>query len=34
VEICAACGIEIVYLDTVLESSSRLLERYCEQRQP
>ena len=34
VEICAACGIAIVYLDTVLESSSRLLERYCEQRQP
>jgi cytidyltransferase-like protein len=32
VAICRECGIEVVYLDTVLDSSSRLLKRYCEQQ--
>jgi choline-phosphate cytidylyltransferase/glycerol-3-phosphate cytidylyltransferase len=32
VAICRECGIEVVYLDTVLDSSSRLLEHYCEQQ--
>jgi cytidyltransferase-like protein len=31
VVICRECGIEVVYLDTVLDSSSRLLKQYCEQ---
>jgi cytidyltransferase-like protein len=31
VTICRDCGIEIVYLDTVLDSSSRILRRFCEQ---
>lgn len=31
--ICAEHGIEIVYLDTVLESSSRLLQQYALERQ-
>jgi cytidyltransferase-like protein len=31
VAICRDCGIEIVYLDTVLDSSSRLLRQFCEQ---
>jgi cytidyltransferase-like protein len=30
VAICRECGIEVVYLDTVLDSSSRLLKQYCE----
>ena len=29
VEICRTYGIEIVYLDTVLDSSSRILKDYC-----
>lgn len=29
VRICGECGIEIVYLDTVLDSSSRILKDYC-----
>jgi cytidyltransferase-like protein len=32
VRICGEHGIEIVYLDTVLDSSSRLLEQYCERQ--
>jgi bifunctional ADP-heptose synthase (sugar kinase/adenylyltransferase) len=31
VVICRECGIEVVYLDTVLDSSSRLLKQFCEQ---
>jgi cytidyltransferase-like protein len=31
VEICREYGIEIVYLDTVLDSSSRILEQYLKQ---
>jgi cytidyltransferase-like protein len=31
VDICAAHGIGIVYLDTMLDSSSRILKNYCEQ---
>jgi cytidyltransferase-like protein len=35
VTICRECGIEVVYLDTVVDSSSRLLKQYCErQNQP
>ena len=30
VVICREFGIEVVYLDTVLDSSSRLLKQYCE----
>ena len=29
VEICAELGIEVVYLDTVLDSSTRLLDEHC-----
>jgi len=32
VTICAEYGIEIVYLDTVLDSSSRILSDYCAQQ--
>jgi len=32
VTICGECGIEVVYLDTVFDSSSRLLKQYCEQQ--
>jgi cytidyltransferase-like protein len=32
VEICRQYGIEIVYLDTVLDSSSRILKDYCAQQ--
>ncbi len=32
VVICGDCGIEVVYLDTVFDSSSRLLKQYCEQQ--
>jgi cytidyltransferase-like protein len=32
VVICRECDIEVVYLDTVLDSSSRLLEEYCQQQ--
>jgi cytidyltransferase-like protein len=32
VSICRECGIEVVYLDTVLDSSSRLLQQYCERQ--
>jgi cytidyltransferase-like protein len=32
VRICREHGIEIVYLDTVLDSSSRILKQYCEQQ--
>ena len=32
VSICRDHGIEIVYLDTVLDSSSRLLKDYCERQ--
>ena len=32
VTICRECGIEVVYLDTVLDSSSRLLQQYCERQ--
>lgn len=31
-ELCAARGIEVVYLDTVLDSSTAILERYGESR--
>jgi cytidyltransferase-like protein len=31
IEICERLGIEIVYLDTVLDSSSRILERFMEE---
>jgi cytidyltransferase-like protein len=34
VRICAELGIEIVYLDTVLDSSTRILERYFAHRAP
>lgn len=33
VEICSRLGIGIVYLDTIRDSSSRLLQRYAEQTQ-
>jgi cytidyltransferase-like protein len=33
VVICRDCGIEVVYLDTVLDSSSRILKAYCEEQQ-
>ena len=32
VTICAECGIEVVYLDTILDSSSRLLRQYCDEQ--
>lgn len=32
VVICRDAGIEVVYLDTVVDSSSRLLKQYCEAR--
>ncbi|MGE0592531.1 MAG: adenylyltransferase/cytidyltransferase family protein [Vicinamibacterales bacterium] len=32
VMICRECGIEVVYLDTVLDSSSRILKTYSEQQ--
>jgi cytidyltransferase-like protein len=32
VAICAEHGIEVVYLDTVLDSSSRILEQYASQQ--
>jgi FAD synthetase len=32
VTICREHGIEVVYLDTVLDSSSRILQEYCEQQ--
>jgi cytidyltransferase-like protein len=32
VVICRECDIEVVYLDTVMDSSSRLLKQYCEQQ--
>lgn len=32
VVICRECDIEVVYLDTVLDSSSRLLQQYCERQ--
>ena len=32
VTICAANGIEVVYLDTVLDSSSRLLQQFAEEQ--
>jgi len=32
VTICRECEIEVVYLDTVFDSSSRLLKQYCEQQ--
>jgi cytidyltransferase-like protein len=31
--ICRELGIEVVYLDTVFDSSTRLLKQYCEQTQ-
>ena len=34
VEICSRLGIEIVYLDTVIDSSTRLLERFVEEWLP
>jgi hypothetical protein len=34
VAICREHGIEIVYLDTVLDSSSRILKEYCAQPHP
>lgn len=34
IDICREHHIEIVYLDTVLDSSSRLLKEYCEQQGP
>jgi cytidyltransferase-like protein len=34
VAICREHGIEIVYLDTVLDSSSRILKEYCAQQNP
>ena len=35
VRICLECGIEVVYLDTVMDSSSRILKTYTErQSQP
>ena len=34
VTICRECQIEVVYLDTVLDSSSRILREYCEQLAP
>ena len=33
VRICREHGIEVVYLDTVLDSSSRILRRFAEQTQ-
>lgn len=32
IDICREHGIEIVYLDTVLDSSSRILKEYCAQQ--
>jgi hypothetical protein len=32
VTICAENGIEVVYLDTVLDSSSRLLQQFTEEQ--
>jgi cytidyltransferase-like protein len=32
IAICAEHGIEVVYLDTVLDSSSRILKEYCQQQ--
>ena len=32
VTICRECDIEVVYLDTVLDSSSRLLRQYCDEQ--
>ena len=32
--ICAEHNIEIVYLDTILDSSSRILKEYCAQQSP
>jgi cytidyltransferase-like protein len=32
VRICRDHGIEVVYLDTVVDSSTRLLQTYCEQQ--
>jgi cytidyltransferase-like protein len=34
VAICREFGIDVVYLDTVLDSSSRLLKQYCDQVTP
>ncbi|MGE0444018.1 MAG: adenylyltransferase/cytidyltransferase family protein [Vicinamibacterales bacterium] len=34
IAICREHGIEIVYLDTVLDSSSRILKEYCAQQNP
>lgn len=34
VAICRECGIEIVYLDTVIDSSSRILGRFALQQSP
>lgn len=31
-DICAEHGIDIVYLETMLDSSSRILKEYCEQQ--
>lgn len=32
VTICRECGIEVVYLDTVFDSSTRLLRQYCDEQ--
>jgi cytidyltransferase-like protein len=32
VRICLECGIEVVYLDTVMDSSSRILKTYTERQ--
>jgi hypothetical protein len=32
VAICRECGIELVYLDTVLDSSSRLLKHFSQRQ--
>jgi cytidyltransferase-like protein len=34
VVICQESGIEVVYLDTVLDSSSRLLKQFCDRMAP
>ena len=34
ITICASHGIDIVYLDTVLDSSTRILKDYCAQLEP
>ena len=31
-DVCRDNGVEIVYLDTVLDSSSRILKEYCAQQ--